>query len=95
MNKFLGVPYFVWFTICILIAVLYFIFVPKKEAVAESPLLTQFIIKYAHSIVWLLLAIACLAANYNWKISAKYISLTALLTYLIFIITFFSVNGKK
>jgi len=78
-----------------LIAIAYFIFTPKKEAVADSPLVIQFIIKYAHSMVWLLLAIACLAANYNWKISAKYISLTALVTYMIFIITFFSVSSKK
>lgn len=56
MNRFFGLPYFVWLTGCIVIAIVYFIFVPKEATATNLSSIQRFILKYAHSIVWVLLA---------------------------------------
>ncbi len=93
MNTFWSIPYFVWALGCLLIAVAYFIFIPKEAESVNLPLKGRFIVKYAHSIVWLLLAFSCILANDGQAI-ARFVALMGLFTYLIFIITFIKIKVK-
>ena len=78
-----------------MIAFAYFIFVPKIANSMNLSFKDRFIIKYAHSIVWLLLAVACVFANYENFATAQLVALAALFTYLIFIITSIKLRTRE
>ncbi len=94
MNTLWGVPYFGWLAACLLIAVAYWVFVPKEVYSPNAYFLERIVVKYAHSLVWLLLGLACIIANYQRQEVAKLIALAALVTYLVFIGTLLKVKAK-
>jgi hypothetical protein len=89
---FLGVSYIIWGIVCLLVAGVYCVFFPsRKDASSKSSGARYFVLRWFHSLVWLLLAVSC----FMWgellpggTIAAKIISLIALMAYLIFILTF-------
>lgn len=95
MNTFWGIPYFVWLAVCIFIAIAYFIFLPKEVRSVNLSAKNRFIISYAHSMVWLLFALACFMANYQNFARAQFTALIALFTYLLFIVTFIKLKIKE
>ncbi len=79
-----GVSYLVWTLVCVVIAMVYFFVLPKT---ARSPLLKKpasLILRYAHSLVWLLLAGAALLAHTGYLRVGKLAALAGLAVYIIF-----------
>ena len=87
MEEFWGVPYFVWVIVCLTIATLYYFFAPKQSKNPTLSVMSRRILKYFHSLVWILLAIASLLANFKFNSMAKLIALLSLGVYLVFMIT--------
>lgn len=82
-DTFLGLPYWGWGGSCLVVATVYFFVWPKVPG-RDRPPLAHLIVRYAHSIVWLLLAVACFGRFFT-TVATTIFSLAALLTYLIFI----------
>ena len=82
-DTFLGLPYFGWGSICLAVATLYFFVWPKAPGRARSRF-THLIIRYFHSLVWLLLAAACFGRILSHA-ATKIFGLAALFIYLVFI----------
>jgi hypothetical protein len=95
METFWGVSYFVWLIICIAIAVLYLFVVPKAAQDPHNGIRERWILKYMHSLVWMLLAFSCILANYKLSVGARMMSLSALVSYILFMFTMIKVKMKK
>jgi len=81
------VSYLVWAFVRLAIAVIYFFVLPET---ARSPLLKQparLILRYAHSLVWLLLAGGALLAHTGHVSGGKTAALAGLAVYIIFMST--------
>ncbi len=79
-----GVSYLVWTLVCLVIALVYYFVLPKS---ARSPLLkkpSRLILRYAHSLVWLMLAGAALLAHTGHVRAGKLAALAALAVYIVF-----------
>lgn len=82
-----GVSYHIWAFVCLAIATLYFFVLPKT---ARSPQLKQparFILRYAHSLVWILLAGGAFLAHSGQEAEGKIAALAGLAVYIIFMST--------
>ncbi|MDX9727457.1 MAG: hypothetical protein RBT38_13840 [Bacteroidales bacterium] len=82
-----GVSYLVWTLVCLAIALVYYFILPKT---ARSPLLknpARLILRYSHSLVWLLLAGAALLAHTGHVRVGKLAALAGLAVYIIFMST--------
>jgi hypothetical protein len=89
MEIFWGLPYYFWLVICIAIATVYLFVVPKAARDPHVGITERLVLKYAHSLVWVLLATACVIANFKFTSSAKMVSLISLGVYIVFIVTLF------
>jgi len=88
-NTFLGIPLTIISLLCLGVAVAYYFVWPKPKA-GQTPTPTQhLILRYAHSLVWVLLAVACLmwAADSQAGL-ANVLALAAGGVYLLFMLTF-------
>lgn len=92
MNStiFFHLPWFVWGIASLIIATIYF-FIWPKELVAQIPQWQVFILRWFHSVVWILLACSCfvryfpqLGASQTADVLAK----IALACYIIFMTIF-------
>ncbi len=95
MNELFGLPYFVWFLVCLTIAVVYIIFYPKQANSANVSKVERLILKYAHSTVWLLLALACILANYKIDEAASVVPFISLIVYIVFVVTLIKLQFKN
>jgi hypothetical protein len=87
METFLGLSYLVWLPICLAVAVLYLFIIPKKANSSSITSTEKVILRFGHSAVWILLALACLLAYFKLNGVAKIISISSLLVYLTFMFT--------
>jgi type VI protein secretion system component VasK len=87
--KFLGVPFSVWGLLALGVALL-FAFVWPKERVGDAHGLRLVILRWAHTLVWLLLALSFFMRATNLPNLANPIALLAGLTYAFFIFTLIS-----
>ena len=89
-NAFLGVPLPIWGVLCLGVAALYFFVWPKPKtdgrAQRRSPRV-HFVLRWFHSVVWLLLAVACFLWASGGSALADALALLALLVYLAFMLT--------
>ncbi len=88
-NSFLGIPLTIVSLVCFGIAVAYYFIWPKPKAGQTRTPTQQVILRYAHSLVWVLLAVACLI----WAVDSQsgfaiILALAALGTYVLFMTTF-------
>jgi len=89
---FLGVSYLTWGVVCLLVAGIYVVVFPsRKDLSGNSSKWRYFVLRWFHSLVWLLLAVSF----FMWgdlipggDLSASISALIALMVYLIFISTF-------
>ena len=89
VNDFLGIPLPIVGLICLVIAVFYYFIWPKPRGNAPRPQWAQIVLRYAHSLVWVLLACACfLWAGDRQSGAASVLSFLALPTYIVFMVTF-------
>lgn len=90
VNDFLGIPFPIVGLICLVIAVFYYFIWPKPRGSAPRPPWAQIVLRYAHSLVWVLLACACfLWAGNRQSGVASVLGFLALVMYVVFLVTFF------
>lgn len=96
MNAFLGIPLPYWSLICLGVAGLYAVVWPKPRtgAPVRSPAV-HFILRWFHSLVWVLLAGACQLWAAGQQAWAPRLASMALAVYLVFMLTMVLERGKK
>jgi hypothetical protein len=90
MARLWGLPWIVWLGICLAVATLYFFVWPSNKVTSGASNLRFIILRYAHSLVWMLLAFFFLLRGTK-TVPVQLANVTALLAlfvYIIFIITF-------
>jgi hypothetical protein len=89
-GTFLGFPLQTWGVLCLAVAVAYFIKWPRPRPDRVSPprpALVHIILRWFHSAVWLLLALACFLWASGPSAAATALAVAALIVYLIFLAT--------
>lgn len=88
-DAILGIPLTTWGIVCLGVAVVYFFFWPKPKAADQPPRSprTHFVLRWFHSIVWLLLSTACFLWAAGSSTLANGLALLALALYVIFVVT--------
>jgi hypothetical protein len=84
--KFVGVPMFIWGALCLLVAIVFAFIWPSNKATSATGV--QFaLIRWGHSLVWLLLATSCFVRGLHASASgpANIIALLAGLIYVAFL----------
>lgn len=87
--KLLGLPPAIWGIACLVVAAIWVFVWPSKRVVAPGSL-QHFILRWSHTLVWLLLAAAAFIAGFDilgGTNTAQFVALLALLTYLVFMAT--------
>ena len=86
-SGFLGLPWLLWAGLAFLVAVV-FTFVWPSDRVTVAGSWRFFLLRWAHALVWVLLAISFALRGFGIKGAADTTGLLALLTYLAFMATF-------
>lgn len=99
-NGWYNIPWYVYAIGCAIIAILYLIIpvAPYKNYLWDGRSLMQVILRWFHSIVWILLAAACLYLQVNGEAGmeiAKQIALVGLGCYLIYLAVFVRSKQKN
>ncbi len=90
-NSLLGIPLPLLSLVCLGIAAAYYFIWPKPKAGQSRTPTQHVIVRYGHSLVWVLLAVACLLwAGDSQSGLASLLGLAALGTYVLFMITLFA-----
>jgi hypothetical protein len=86
----LGLPVEIWAVLCLALAVMYFSFWPRPPRTATTPRTAwqQLVLRWFHTLVWLLLALAALALKYVGVTVAQVLGLLGLVSYFIFMAVF-------
>jgi len=101
MDTFLGVSYFNWGLLCIVIAILYVFIKPRErnpQAAKHRSPWRKIILRWFHPLVWLFLASTSFFRAVTPPLSPIFMGITgmfALGTYLAYIYTYFSENRRK
>ncbi len=94
--SFWGIPLIVWFVVCLAVAVAYYVVWPKpREGAPARPFWLHGILRWFHSLVWALLALACVAGMAISSQAAKPVALSALAVYIVFMLAFLVDRVKK
>jgi hypothetical protein len=87
----LGAPWLAWGGVCLVVAVVYSVVWPRpKQPVSMRPLWRHLVLRWAHALVWLLLAGSCFLRMPDWPGSvsvANALAPLALLVYASFLAT--------
>ena len=88
-DSILGIPLTTWGIVCFGVAVVYFFVWPKPKGADQPPRSPRvhFVLRWFHSLVWLLLAAACFLWAGGSSGLANVLALLALALYLIFVVT--------
>ena len=89
-STFLGFPLQTWGLLCLAVAVAYYFKWPKPKPDRTGPprtALVHYILRLFHSLVWLLLALACFLWAAGPSTAANSLALAGLIVYLIFLFT--------
>jgi hypothetical protein len=85
---FLGVPLVVWGVVCLGVATMYYFVWPEPEADrAPRPAWMRLVLRWFHSLVWLLLAAACFLQSAGAAQIGRTVGGIGLLVYVVFIVT--------
>jgi len=94
IKGFLNLPWFVWAAVALAIAVIYFFIFPQKAFPMSAADFRFLVLRYAHTLTWLLLAINFLlrrlSADFNG--AANSVAAVGGLMYLLFLVTTFVVK---
>jgi hypothetical protein len=89
-NTLFGIPLVLLGFICIGIAVTYnFIWPRPNPGDPPRPPGRHFVLRWGHSLVWVLLALACFIAGPETALVAGALGIAALILYVVFIVTIF------
>ena len=85
MPTFLGISIYIWGSLCFGLAVFYFFVWPRPRPDAPPrPAWADFALRYLHSLVWALLAGACVLLGAGSETLAYILGRLALLGYMIY-----------
>ena len=91
IKGFLNLPWFVWTGLALIIAVIYYFVWPQKAVTAPSAGFRFLVIRYAHTLTWILLAINFflrgLSSSFNGI--ANVLAATGALVYFFFLVMTF------
>jgi small-conductance mechanosensitive channel len=96
-SSFLGFPLQTWGLLCLAVAVAYYFKWPKPKPDRTGPprtALVHYILRLFHSLVWLLLALACFVWASGPSAAADVLALTALIIYGVFLATLISDRAR-
>jgi hypothetical protein len=82
--KLIGVPAFVWAGLCLVLSVVW-VFVWPAEKAAGTSGFTWFALRWAHSVTWLVLAVAATCAALGAPNAAQRVAMLALPVYAAFV----------
>lgn len=93
------IPAPAWAVACLAVMTLYLIYTPGLDvakASAQLPRWQFFVVRWFHSLVWLLLAVSFFirSAGANAKVPANVVALLALAVYFVFLITFLFARAR-
>ena len=89
-ETFLGFPLQTWGILCLAVAVAYFFKWPKPKPDRTGPprnTLVHIILRWFHSVVWLLLGLACFLWASGPSSAANAVAVAALIVYAVFLVT--------
>jgi hypothetical protein len=84
-----GLPWYVWGLLCLVVAAVYLVIWPRpsrKGGAPARPRWRQFVLRWFHSLVWLLLALSCFVRASQLAGSAAVGSALAVLAALMYIV---------
>ena len=88
MNTFLDIPLTIWAVISLGVAVIYYYVWPQpRRNTIPRPRWVTLLLRYGHSIVWILLSGVCLLWSNNAMEVAQILGLLALFLYAAFMMT--------
>ena len=93
IRGFLNLPWFLWATLALLIAIIYTFIWPQKSVEATNDF-RFFIVRWGHALTWLLLALNFVLRGISPSLSstANWVALAGGLMYLVFLMTTFMVK---
>ena len=98
-TTFLGLPWFVWGALCLLVAAIYLVVWPRpRGATSARPLWRRVVLRWFHALVWALLAASCFVQAVQAPRAASIgsvLALTALLVYIVFMVTLTAERVKR
>lgn len=93
IKGFLDVPYFAWTVVALILAGV-FVYVWPHKAVTVTTGFRYFVIRWGHSLTWLLLAVSFCLRGIGPELNggASFLSLSGGLMYLLFMVTTFIIK---
>jgi hypothetical protein len=89
-ERVLGVPFYVWGGLCLVVALVFTVVWPGDRVLPGETGLRYLILRWSHVLVWLLLGVSCFVRGLGGEGGAGMANLIALaagLTYLVFMVT--------
>lgn len=90
----LGIDLFIWGSVCLAFAALYFFAWPRPRGGAPRPAWAAFVLRWFHSLVWVSLAVTCFIWNPVGARPAQAFAILAAVLYGVFVVTFFLHGGR-
>jgi hypothetical protein len=87
-TAFLGIPWFVWGFLCLVVAVIFTVIWPHGKCSDNAGALASIILRWFHALVWVLLAVSFFVRSgqvLGGSGTANVLALLALAVYLIFL----------
>lgn len=86
---FFDISWWIWGGLALIVGLVYIFFVPKAKLVAATKGMQFVILRWFHSLVWLILAISCFMRANQFMIEwANPVALSGGVLYLIFLVAF-------
>ncbi|MBX7172661.1 MAG: hypothetical protein K1X72_16955 [Pyrinomonadaceae bacterium] len=83
---FLNISWWIWGCAALVVALVYAFYIPKSELVYATKGLQFFIVRWFHSLVWILLAISFLARTFEDQRLSPIANLIAILSGVLYVI---------
>lgn len=91
----MGIPFYFWSGFALVVAAVYFFVWPQPESGRERAPWIHFILRWFHSLVWILLAAAGLLFGLNYPAPGNTLALLALGLYAVFMLSLVWDRGKQ
>ncbi len=87
-DSFMGISWTFWGGVCLVVAAIQMVIWPRpKENTRPRPLWRHLILRWAHGLVWLLLALSCFMRPGSLAASANSVAMAGLLVYVAYLAT--------
>ena len=93
-STFWGLPVEVWVGLCLVVAGIYGVIWPRPTPGEQRSPWTAFILRWGHTLVWVLLAAALLAYRFVGLLPAQVLGLSGAALYVLFMATIISSRFK-